>query len=36
MQGFFDSSASGREYRPTATLTCPAPMPAHLPFGELD
>jgi len=36
MQGFFDASTSGIEYRPTAQFEIPAPMPAHLPFGTLD
>ncbi len=28
MQGFFDSSASGQEHRPTVTFDRPVPMPA--------
>ncbi|HWE04498.1 MAG TPA: Gfo/Idh/MocA family oxidoreductase [Tepidisphaeraceae bacterium] len=36
MQGFFDSSAGGHDYRPAAPFERPAPMPAHLPFGTLD
>ena len=36
MQGFLESSASGKEVRPTLKYTRPAPMPAHLPFGQLD
>jgi predicted dehydrogenase len=36
MQGFFDASSSGTEYRPTARFEAPAPMPAHLPFGILN
>ena len=36
MQGFFDSSASGQEYRPTAKFERPAPLPTGVPFGVLD
>ena len=36
MQGFLDASASGTAHRPTAPYARPAPMPAHLPFGQLD
>jgi hypothetical protein len=36
MQGFFDSSDTGRAYMPAATFQRPAPMPAHLAFGTLD
>jgi predicted dehydrogenase len=36
MQGFFDSSDSGRAYVPATSFHRPAPMPAHLPFGVLD
>ncbi len=36
MQGFLDSSASGVVHRPAAPYARPAPMPAHLPFGQLD
>jgi len=36
MQGFFDSSDTGRDFCPTATFRRPAPMPADLPFGVLD
>jgi hypothetical protein len=36
MQGFFDSSDTGRAYAPTAAFARPAPMPARLPFGLLD
>jgi predicted dehydrogenase len=36
MAGFLDSSKSGQAVTPTAKVTRPAPMPAHLPFGQLD
>ena len=36
MQGFLDSSRSGRAFEPTVPYERPAPMPAGLPFGELD
>jgi len=36
MQGFFDSSESGRAYAPVAKFDRPAPMPADMPFGQLD
>ena len=36
MQGFLDSSATGTAHRPTTPYVRPAPMPAHLPFGQLD
>ena len=36
MQGFFDSSDTGRAYAPVARFERPAPMPAHVPFGRLD
>ncbi len=36
MQGFLDASASGADYVPHGTYQRPAPMPAKLPFGELD
>lgn len=36
MQGFFDSSSSGQDYRPAADFERPAPMPAKAPFGMLD
>ena len=36
MQGFFDSSETGRAYLPAARFERPAPMQAHLPFGLLD
>ncbi len=36
MQGFLDASATGQAYRPAAPYARPAPMPAHLPFGQLD
>jgi predicted dehydrogenase len=36
MQGFLDSSATGTAHRPTTAYARPAPMPAHLPFGQLD
>ena len=36
MQGFFDSSDTGRAYAPAASFRRPEPMPAHLPFGVLD
>jgi predicted dehydrogenase len=36
MQGFLDASATGIAHRPTAPYARPAPMPAHLPFGQFD
>jgi predicted dehydrogenase len=36
MQGFLDSSEQGRHYQPVARYERPAPMPAHLPLGQLD
>jgi predicted dehydrogenase len=36
MQGFLDSAASGKVYKPESKYTRPAPMPADLPFGQLD
>ncbi len=36
MQGFLDSSNSGQMHQPTARYDRPAPMPANLPFGQLD
>ena len=36
MQGFLDASTTGTAVRPTAPYARPAPMPAHLPFGQLD
>jgi predicted dehydrogenase len=36
MQGFLDSSKSGSAYTPITKYTRPAPMPADLPFGQLD
>ncbi len=36
MQGFLDASATGSAHRPVTPYVCPAPMPAHLPFGQLD
>jgi predicted dehydrogenase len=36
MQGFLDSASSGKAYRPKAKFQRPAPMPAELPFGQLD
>ncbi len=36
MQAFLDSSESGNSCAPAAAYERPAPMPAHLPFGELD
>jgi predicted dehydrogenase len=36
MQGFLDSSTSGKTYTPVSKYQRPAPMPAHLPFGQLD
>lgn len=36
MQGFLDSSESGQSYVPCSAYDRPAPMPAELPFGELD
>jgi predicted dehydrogenase len=36
MQGFLDSSRTGKAYEPVVQYNRPAPMPANLPFGELD
>jgi predicted dehydrogenase len=36
MAGFLDASESGRDVRPTAPYTRPAPMQAELPFGVLE
>jgi predicted dehydrogenase len=36
MQGFLDASTNGQTHRPTAEYHRPAPMPAQLPFGQLD
>jgi len=36
MQGFLDSAATGHAYEPLLPYERPAPMPAHLPFGQLD
>jgi predicted dehydrogenase len=36
MQGFLDSSTSGKACKPKAKYARPAPMPAQLPFGTLD
>lgn len=36
MQGFLDSSSTGKAYTPVTRFTRPAPMPADLPFGQLD
>jgi hypothetical protein len=36
MQGFLDSSKSGKTVSPTVKYEKPAPMPANLPFGTLD
>ena len=36
MQGFLDSSETGRAVSPTIRYERPAPMPAELPFGTLD
>lgn len=36
MQGFLDSSDSGRAYEPVLPYQRPAPMPADLPFGQFD
>ncbi len=36
MQGFLDSSRTGRAHAPDAPYARPAPMPAGLPFGTLD
>jgi predicted dehydrogenase len=36
MQGFLDSSASGKFVGPVTAYHRPAPMPGDLPFGELD
>ena len=36
MQGFLDSAASGKAFRPKTRYERPKPMPAELPFGTLD
>ena len=36
MQGFLESSETGRAYQPVARFDRPAPMPTNLPFGVLD
>jgi len=36
MQGFLESSETGRCVTPASTYERPSPMPAELPFGELD
>ena len=36
MQGFLESSETGRAYQPATRFERPAPMPADLPFGVLD
>ncbi len=36
MQGFLDSAAAGRAFVPERPYERPAPMPAELPFGQLD
>lgn len=36
MQGFLDSSSTGRAVEPTINYERPQPMPANLPFGVLD
>jgi predicted dehydrogenase len=36
MQGFLESSESGKAYQPVAGFDRPAPMPTELPFGVLD
>lgn len=36
MQGFLDSSVSGKNYTPATRYQRPAPMPSGLPFGQLD
>jgi predicted dehydrogenase len=36
MQGFLDASTTGTAVRPSTPYVRPAPMPAHLPFGQLD
>lgn len=36
MEGFLDASKSGQTYTPVTKYTRPAPMPAQLPFGQLD
>ena len=36
MQGFLESSEQGKVVTPSAAYDRPAPMPAHLPFGQLD
>jgi len=36
MQGFLDSSQSGKAFTPTVPYQRPAPMNPNLPFGQLD
>lgn len=36
MQGFLDSSSTGKAHTPNTPFTRPNPMPANLPFGQLD
>jgi len=36
MQGFLDSSKTGKAHKPKVKYTRPAPMPTNLPFGVLD
>jgi predicted dehydrogenase len=36
MQGLLDSAETGQAHTPAAPFERPAPMPSHLPFGELD
>jgi predicted dehydrogenase len=36
MQGFLDSSSTGKVITPSSNYVRPAPMPAELPFGQLD
>lgn len=36
MQGFLDSATTGKAYDPACGFERPAPMPAGLPFGQLD
>lgn len=36
MQGFLDSSTSAKAYEPETSYSKPKPMPAELPFGQLD